>query len=88
LKCPKCGNETPPPACHLVTDMSYAPQLIDGRWHTHDNNCITRHYYCRNCEERWVESILRTCSVPGCTWTGNKTCFCHKGEKVTEWTDR
>jgi hypothetical protein len=87
MKCEKCATETR----HSGTFQTIVDWLPvwgdDGKIHSHDNNCLKRHYYCQGCGHHWIESLIRTCSVDGCDWKGNKTCFCHKGEKVEKWSD-
>ena len=86
MKCPKCEIET---KFNIVTEtlVGYG-QFLDntGTPHQHNDNCLKREYTCINGHE-WDESIIRTCNVSGCNWTGKTECGCHKGKKVQCWTD-
>ena len=50
--------------------------------HDHDDNCRTRIYVCT---EGHRTTLSRQNRCPACDWRGKLTCFCHEGEKLTEW---
>ncbi len=86
MNCPTCGVPTLPWS-HGSTMVG--PDVFtdeQGQEHEHDPNCISHGYFCVN-EHAWREWKQQTCAVPGCTWKGKLTCFCHEGPKVSEWTD-
>ena len=81
MKCERCQTE----AKHGGTWNT-----LVGYWgfkdgHDHDDNCRTRFYECGNCHHKWTESKQNTCPV--CDWKGKESCWCHIGDKVTEWSD-
>jgi len=82
VKCPECEVETPKPAHTWQTAMGY----VSPPGHDHDDNCLHRDYRCENGHE-WSEYVRRYCGRKGCDWQGKLVCFCHKGEKLTQWTD-
>ena len=47
----------------------------------HDNNCKSR---CYKCPDGHTKIVWKQPSC-ACGWRGNLTCFCHPGEKVSEW---
>jgi hypothetical protein len=55
--------------------------------HDHDDNCMSRHYMCRECGHQHKVSLRRTCPTPGCDWKGRAECFCHDGSKLDKWPD-
>lgn len=52
--------------------------------HVHDDNCRKRTALCA-AGHAVPLALRRTCAAKGCTWRGNKTCFCHPGPKVEAW---
>jgi len=85
MKCPECNEETKY-SIETSTLVGYRPLLINGLEHNHDDNCLKREYICINGHE-WVESIISNCSINGCNWHGKISCFCHKANKVENWSD-
>jgi hypothetical protein len=86
MKCPDCSTETRHSGT-WETLVGYMSHTIDGVEHTHDDNCLKRCYACPGCGRSWIESLRRSCTVPGCSWMGKPDCFCHPGPKVNAWSD-
>jgi hypothetical protein len=82
MNCPGCGKEV-----KYSHSWKTLVGYISVEGHNHDDNCLIREYYCKDCRLLWNESLRRKCSVPGCKWVGKEECFCHKGKKVDRWTD-
>ena len=86
MECPVCGSSIDKQVGYgeSVTAVGYFPEMINGVKHNHDDNCRIRQYVCET-GHKLAFSKRNKCSIPGCSWVGKRSCFCHEGEKIDEW---
>ena len=82
MKCKVCGK--PWVAC----DEGYGQTLVgygSPPGHDHDDNCLTKGYYCEDGHCTSV-SVIRRCSTEGCEWRGKTECgTCVGVVKYDDW---
>jgi hypothetical protein len=84
MKCFECDSEIIPKSHRSESSTLVAYMSPPG--HDHDDNCISRTYYCEQGHVN-ILTIQRRCPNPSCDWVGKEKCFCHLDRKVKEWPE-
>lgn len=80
MNCPKCDEPFA-----LAGDIgSTCVAYYSPAGHDHDDNCKRRGYKYPNGHVTYVSRQNR---CPACDWVGKLECFCHLGQKLTEWPE-